>query len=188
MRHVRHARFYRREHIAELERRSLAGRYAHLSRLVNDIVLLLDEDGKIIEANDRAVATYGYALPGLLQLTVCDLLDPSQSPDFNLRWRAVTDDGAGVFEGRHRRKDGSTFPVEVSSRTIEMDGRVFRQSVIRDITARKRTEEDLRRATRAARVLSASNQALVLPQKHNRFECQHPRTLHRTGGAGGRHH
>ena len=45
----------------------------------------------------------------------------------------------------HRRKDGSTFPVEVSSRIMEIEGVPFRQSIIRDITERKRAEEEIRR-------------------------------------------
>jgi len=45
-----------------------------------------------------------------------------------------------VFETMHRRKDGSIFPVEVSSRLIELNGKSLYQSIIRDITDRKRTE------------------------------------------------
>ena len=159
--HLRQSRFYRREHLTELQRKSLAGRYAHLSRLVNDIVLLLDEEGRIIEANDRAVDTYGYSLPELLQLSIRDLLHPSVVLKFAHQWRNLTEQGAAILESCHRRKDGSSLPVEVSSRTIEIEGRLYRQSVIRDITERKRTEEDLHRAARAMRVLSASNQAVV---------------------------
>jgi two-component system sensor histidine kinase/response regulator len=159
--HLRQMRFYKRGHLAELQRRSMAGRYAHLSRLVNDIVLLLDEDGKIIEANDRAIAIYGYSRQELLQLSIRDLLDPSEVSKFSWRWKNLADQRAEVFEGCHRHKDGSPLPVEVSSRTIEMEGRIFHQSVIRDITERKRAEEDLRSATRGMRVLSASNQAVI---------------------------
>ncbi len=42
-----------------------------------------------------------------------------------------------VFETVHKRKDGSTFPVEVSSRLIELDGQSFFLSIARDITERK---------------------------------------------------
>jgi PAS domain S-box-containing protein len=45
-----------------------------------------------------------------------------------------------LFETLHRREDGSAFPVEVSSRTIQVDKRVYRHSIIRDITERKRAE------------------------------------------------
>jgi PAS domain S-box-containing protein len=180
--HLRQSRFYRREQPADWQRRSLAGRYTHLSGMVHDVVLLLDTEGRIVEANDRAVATYGYSLPELMQLSVRDLLDPAYLPNLALHWRDVSESGAEVFESRHRRKDGSSLPVEVSSRTIEVDGRLFRQSVIRDITERKRMEEDLRRATRAMRVLSASNQAVVRSGDEARLYADICAAITETGG------
>jgi len=155
------SRFYRRQHQADLERRALAGRYAHLSRYVNDVVLLMDEGGRIVEANDRAVSTYGYAFEELLHFSIHDLLDPSELPGVSAVWSRLEEKGSIIFESLHRRKDGSTLQVEVSSRNVDMDGRKFHQSIVRDITERKRAAEELRRATRAMRVLSASNQALV---------------------------
>ncbi len=87
--YLQRSRFYQREHQADLERQALAGRYAHLSRYVNDIVLLLDEDGKILEANDRAASAYGYSVEELLRLSIQDLLDPSQLPDYPDRMQAL---------------------------------------------------------------------------------------------------
>ena len=159
--HLRQSRFYRREHLVERQRRNLADRYSHLSRLVNDIVLMLDENGQVVEANDRAVQAYGYSRSELLGLWLRDLVDPAELPNLARRWQNVAKRGAEVFEVVHRRKDGSLMPTEVSSRTVELDGRIFRHSLIRDITERKRAEEELRRATRAMRVLSTSNQAVV---------------------------
>ena len=158
---LQRSRFYRRQHQADLERRALAGRYAHLSRCVNDIVLLMDESARIVEANDRAVTTYGYSFEELQWLSMRDLLDPSELPGHPAIWATVEEKDSIVLESVHRRKDGSALQVEVSSRKVDMDGRKFHQSVVRDITERKRVERELRRATRATRVLSASNQALV---------------------------
>jgi len=154
-------RFYQQQHQAERQRRDLADRYLRLSRCVNDIVLLLDEEGHVIEANDRAVAAYGYTLPELLQLSIRDLVHSSEFDSFDWRWQNLNETGGEVFEGCHRRKDGSAMPVEVSSRQISEDGRTYKQSIVRDITERKQAEEDLRLANRAMRVLSASNQAVV---------------------------
>jgi PAS domain S-box-containing protein len=157
----RRSRLYRRPDPAELERRTLAERYAYLSRYGNDIVLLLDERGRIIEANDRAVATYGYSLDELLRLSVRDLLDPSEWAGFSRRWEDPERKSSELYEMRHRRKDGSGLSVEVSSRLFAVDGRVLRHGIIRDITGRKQSEDRLHRVTRAMRVLSASNQAVV---------------------------
>ncbi len=74
------------QHRSDRERKALAGRYAHLSRFVNDIVLLIDDHGKIVEANDRAAAAYGYSMEELLRLSIHDLLAPPQSPDPEAIW------------------------------------------------------------------------------------------------------
>jgi PAS domain S-box-containing protein len=155
--HVQQSRFYRRQHRAEMERRLLADRYAQLSRSVNDIVLLWDATGRIVEANDRAVTAYGYSLDELLALSIGEL----SSTVAAAAWQRLREHGADRFETTHRRKDGSLLPVEVSARLVTMNGREFSQCVVRDITERKRAEEELRRVTRAMRVLSASNQAVV---------------------------
>jgi len=57
--------------------------------------------------------------------------------------RANTAEGA-IYETIHHRKDGSTFPVEVSVRRVEIEGQPQLLSIMRDITERKRTEEALR--------------------------------------------
>jgi PAS domain S-box-containing protein len=130
---------------AELERNTLAGRYDFLSRFANDIVLLIDEEGRIIEANDRASTAYGYSRDELLRLNVRDLRHPSAMADLESQWRAVETAEGAVFETVHRRRDGSELPVEVSARLVGEGGRRFRQSVIRDITERKRAEEEQRK-------------------------------------------
>ncbi len=159
--HRQQNRFYRRQYRAERQRRALEERYARLRTYINDIVLLFDDQGRILEANDRAVATYGYTMEELLGLSILDLLDHSERASFDLRWENLAAHGSEVLEGLHRRRDGSTIPVEVSSRTFEVDGIRYRHSVIRDITERHRADRALRLATRATRVLSASNQAVI---------------------------
>jgi len=158
---IQRNRLYRRHRRAAVERIALAGRYAHLTRYVNDAVLLIDEDGAIVEANDRAAAMHGYSIDELLQLPIQSLLEQSGAPSPCEVLASLKEKGGIMFESVHRRKDGSTLQVEVSARLIELEGRYFHQSIIRDITERKRAQEQLRRATRAMRVLSASNQALV---------------------------
>ncbi len=54
----------------ELERQALAQRFDYLSKYANDIILLMDSQGRLLEANDRAVAAYGYAREELLRLNI----------------------------------------------------------------------------------------------------------------------
>ena len=158
---LQQVRFREQQLRADLARKSLEGRYVHLSRNVNDIVLLFDEEGRIVEANDRAVGAYGHTREELLRMSVRDLRDEAGQEALSEAWRILEKQGWMVRETEHRRKDGSPLPVEVSARVVEFDGQRFCQCIIRDISERKRAEEELRGVTRALRVLSACNQAVV---------------------------
>jgi len=136
--------FYKQQYEAEVEHRLLAGRYDYLSRFANDIILLSDESGRIIEANDRAVSSYGYSRDELLHMHVRDLREPSALAGFEAQWKATEEERSLLFETLHKRKDGSKLPVEISVRFIEAEGKRFRQSIIRDVSERKSYEEKLR--------------------------------------------
>ena len=135
-----------RELAAETQRRSLAERLALITQHANDIILLTDETGRIVEANDRAVSTYGYSLEELRRLPPGGLR-PAAVRGTLPRQHALSDspDGA-IFEALHRRKDGTIFPVEVSGRSVEVDGHKVRLGIFRDITERKHAEEARREA------------------------------------------
>ncbi len=127
----------------EQERQALAERVLHLNKRANDIILLLDEDWRILEANDRALEAYGYSLAELQRMTLRNLRAGEAQSEFDRLMReAKTQDGV-ILEAIHRRKDGSTFLVESSVRMVEVGGKRFHQAIIRDITERKRGEERL---------------------------------------------
>jgi PAS domain S-box-containing protein len=147
---------------ADVERQALIGHYDYLSRFANDIILLVDDRGRILEANDRAVSSYGFSREELRQKTVRDLLHASDRNDFERLWKEIGEQGSMVFEGVHRRRDGRPFPVEVSVRFIHVGESQFRQSIIRDITERKILDEKLRRALDAhTAVIESSASAIV---------------------------
>ncbi|MBI4800422.1 MAG: PAS domain S-box protein, partial [Desulfarculus sp.] len=125
------------------ERRELAQRVIQLNQQANDIVLLMDQDWQILEANQRAVEAYGYSQAELLKMNGRDLRAPAALDDFD-RQVAEADLRAGaVYETLHQRKDGSVFPVEISIRQVELGGQKYRQSFIRDISERKKAEKAL---------------------------------------------
>ncbi|MFA7291937.1 MAG: PAS domain-containing sensor histidine kinase, partial [Rhodocyclaceae bacterium] len=66
-----------------------------------------------------------------------------------------------VYESVHRRRDGTSFPVEVSTRLIELDGRYFHQAIIRDILDRKQAEAALIESGKQLRNLSAHQKNLL---------------------------
>ena len=138
-------RFYKQAYEAEQERRALAGHFDYLSHYTNDIILLTNTDGRIIEANERAAASYGYTREDLLQKRFGDLWQAPQGESEGQPPAGFEADGR-VVETRHRRQDGTSFPVEASTRTIDVDGAQFFQTIVRDITERKVMEEELRQA------------------------------------------
>jgi diguanylate cyclase (GGDEF)-like protein/PAS domain S-box-containing protein len=144
---------------SQSEAEALRRRLSQLSKYANDIVLLFDGAGKIVEANDRAVDAYGYPADTLLSFT----LDQIRTSDDLWRndWETVVNRGDVRFESVHRRADGSTFPVEVSSRRIDIKGQYLIQSIIRDISERRAAEARIIGLKDVYAALSQTNQTIV---------------------------
>jgi signal transduction histidine kinase len=85
-------------------------------------------------------------------MSVAALRDPTTVKDLPLRTNEEIEKGGVIFETRYQRKDGSTFPVEVSVRTTLIGGRRFFQGIARDISERRRMELQLQLADRMASV------------------------------------
>ncbi len=149
------ARFYRRQYEVERERRNLAQRYEYLTRHANDIVLLADQDQKIVEANEQAVVAYGYVRDELLKLHLADLHPPEARPALAEYLREAAQNGSRVFEIMQHHKSGATFPAEISCRIMDMEGQKFFQNIIRNISERKRSEDALRESEKNLRYLSS---------------------------------
>jgi PAS domain S-box-containing protein len=137
------AQFYRRLYEAEVERQALAKHYEYLLKYANDIILMVDAQWKIVDANDRALSAYGYGRNELFQLSLRVLHAPEAQVSLDEQMRQLTEREGLVFESIHQRKDGTVFPVEVSSRIIRVEGQNFYQSIVRDITERKEAEHAL---------------------------------------------
>lgn len=119
-------------------------RYELLAGQSRDIILFLrGDDGRILEANAAAVTAYGYPREELLGLSIQELRAPD-TRGLTAEQMAEANARGILFETVHRRKDGTTFPVEVSSRGAIINGESCLVSVVRDITERHRAEVSLR--------------------------------------------
>ena len=119
-------------------------RYELLSENSRDIILFMESDnGNILEANAAAEKAYGYSREELLGLTIKDLR-ASETLGAAADQMAEADAHGLLFETVHRRKDGSTFPVEASSRGAAIGGTRMLISIVRDITQRRKSEEEIR--------------------------------------------
>lgn len=164
----RSANYFRRQYEAEVRLRALRFHYEYLTRYANDIIVLGDENLRIIEANDRAVEVYGYSRKELFEMDVHALRAPESATGLEDQVAAVTRDGGSVYETVHRRKDGSTFPVEVSARLIEVLEKRFYQAIIRDISERKRIENALWESQRMYATLVSSLPGFVYRCRNDR--------------------
>lgn len=148
----RESQYYKQMYLAEVNRQALSEHLLYLSRYANDIILLTDENWTILEANDRAISAYGFPLEKLRELNFYGLSDPDTRTDLVRQIQPLNAQGGLVFEAVHQRMDGTTFPVECSTRIIDVGGRKFYQSIIRDITERKSAEEELLQSERRFRL------------------------------------
>lgn len=114
-------------------------------RYANDIVLLIDENDQILEANDAASRAYGYRRDELLGRPMGELHAPGAPAD-ELTLFPDEDGNGTTFKSVHRRRNGQTFPVEISCGAFEHQGRRFRQCIVRDTSRREEAEARLRRA------------------------------------------
>jgi two-component system, cell cycle sensor histidine kinase and response regulator CckA len=111
----------------------------------------LDADGRIVYVNDAACRQLGYRREELLDLTIGDV-----NVDVTLEgWAGLREEikraGSSIRTAVHRRKDGSTLPVEVSSSWIPYEGRDYFNGFAVNITERQRAETALRDSERRAR-------------------------------------
>jgi diguanylate cyclase (GGDEF)-like protein/PAS domain S-box-containing protein len=112
-----------------------------------DAVITMDGEGRILEFNPAAEATFGYTRAEALGQRAEDLIVPdNEKSALGLAGFLVGRDTQRRIEAVARRKDGSEFPVEVSVTPIRDPGAPLFTAFLRDITERKSAEEELRAA------------------------------------------
>ncbi len=116
---------------------------------------MVDLQGRLVEVNEAYCRMSGYTEQELLTMSISDLEAVETPADTATRIQRFMTHGGDRFETRHRRKDGSTFDVEISIQYKPMDGGRM-VAFMRDITRRKRSEEALRASEEKYRTLFES--------------------------------
>jgi len=140
--------------------------YRNLFESSTDGIFLLDLDGNFVDANRTAYERLGYTREEFLSLHISTLDHPGFAAKVPERLRKIREQGVAVFESGHVRKDGSLMPVEVNARLLEHKGKQVCFSVIRDITERKRTEEE---KDRLAKAVSIVTEGIAVTDEKDRF-------------------
>jgi PAS domain S-box-containing protein len=132
----------------QTERRERDERIALLGRMLDAAPVSITvhaPDGRFLYANEATLSLHGYALMEeflAVNLRELDVLDDKE--ELKRRCQKVVEDGEARFEVSRRRKDGSTFPLDVVAKSIQWEGRPAVLSIATDISARKKAEDALR--------------------------------------------
>lgn len=118
--------------------------------------MVVDSGGTIIDANTAAEGYYGYSLSEFVGMNISQLRADGESTELRTQLAAALAGGI-LFETEHVRSDGTTFPVEVSARSMKLADGPGIVSVIRDISRRRANEKERERLLGE---LEASNRQL----------------------------
>ena len=131
---------------AEQALRESEARFRTFVDRATDAFLLLDEQLVVVDVNRQACTSLGWSREELIGMHPREFDVGLDEPSIRaLAQRA----GAGeiiTFETRHRRKDGTAFPVEIRSGTFKQGGELYYLALARDISERKLAEESLRQS------------------------------------------
>ena len=108
-----------------------------------DAFFLLDDRSIVLDVNRQACDSLGYSREELIGKHRSDFDLGLDDASINSLKQRIFAGETVTFESRHRRKDGTSFPVEVSVSQFEQGGRRV-LCLVRDITERKRAEDELR--------------------------------------------
>ena len=140
----------------------------------NDAIEVVDpETLRLLDVNERCCAELGYTRDQLLSMTIFDI-----DPQLTRARVAETQEqlqktGFKILESVHRRKDGTTFPIEVNLKRVRMD-REYVVAVSRDITERKLRDERLREHER---VLESLDEMIVVVDRDSSLRARQPGVL-----------
>jgi len=159
-------RFYREKYENEIDRLALVKHFDYILKYANDIIFLIDNNLTITEANDRALEVYKYERNELIGMNIRKLRSPEALWQLDEQIKTIDENQFATFETRHIRKDGSTFPIEISARSIDIEGVKYYQSIGRDITERKYAEDTLRESEeRFRKIFEESPFSMVMTGK-----------------------
>ena len=92
----------------------------------DDSIEIIDPaTGRFLDSNEKAFSSLGYTRQEHRSLTVPDIDPIVTAPIFAQYMARIRESGPLTLETVHRRKDGSTFPVEVNARLVQFDRNTF---------------------------------------------------------------
>lgn len=138
---------------AEILLKNSESKYLSLFDNANDSIYLIDPmTMEIVDCNKKAAEITGYNLKELKSMTMTQLHPESELENFTEKINTIMEEGSltGITGLHLLRKDRELVSIEVNATMIEVQGKKLNLSIVRDITERKKTEDNLREAKEKA--------------------------------------
>ena len=138
----------KRKNAEEVLRQSEA-KFRKLISSLPDPVLVVDSQGRIVYCNENTVNIFDYNIDEMLNRTMEDLIPKHfrelhktlRNEYISSPKRRAMGQGKELFA---QRKDGSEFPTEIMLEPVEINGNQFTLAIVRDITERKKIQNELK--------------------------------------------
>jgi two-component system sensor histidine kinase/response regulator len=131
-------------------------RFRTLVDHATDAFLLYDQGVRVLDVNRQLCDSLGYRPDELIGKTPLDFNPDVTAADLRAMVDRLAAGEVVAFDSRHRRKDGTTFPVEIRARQFRDGGEVRIVSLVRDVTAREHIAAALRQSEARFRGIVAS--------------------------------
>ncbi|MFZ5950795.1 MAG: PAS domain S-box protein [Candidatus Rifleibacteriota bacterium] len=129
-------------------------KYRVLFENAGDAIFIHDFNGRLLAVNRLAHERLGYTESELMAKTIMEIDAPDHAVHAPDRIERLSKFGQISFETVHQRKDGSRLPLEVSSRRIMWEGQKAMLSICRDVSERRKMEDQLRQSEANYRMLT----------------------------------
>lgn len=122
-------------------------RYRTLMEQASEAIFVHDTKGKILDVNQQVCKNLRYTREELLSMNIREISPvAAKNKQMDEIWAKVVSGQPIIFESNEKRKDQSTFPVEVSLNSITFDKEKLVMAIVRDITERKQAETKIKHA------------------------------------------
>ena len=159
----------------ELELSRSDDRFKRLVEQAADAIFVHDLEGRFVDVNRQACEGLGYTREELLGMSVADIETDLEPGSLKKLWKQIASGPPLTLEGLHRRKDGTTFPVEIRVGVFGAEERPLMLALARDISGRREAEEKIRETEARYRTLVEQIPAVTYIQEP--VESDNPKAI-----------
>ncbi|CAN5718103.1 hypothetical protein BH18ACT11_BH18ACT11_19120 [soil metagenome] len=150
-------------------------RFKRLVEQAADAIFVHDLEGNFVDVNRQACESLGCSREELLDMSLADIETEYAPGSLRRLWEQISSGPPRTLEGTHRRKDGSTFPVEIRVGVFEAEERPLMLALVRDISGRREAEEKIRETENRYRTLVEQIPAVTYVQEP--IESDNPKAI-----------